>query len=92
MPLKATADVIEFRASTTEDYRELKRDAIPGENLRKPERPKKGEFRLMLEAVTESELDPADYEMEDVCFENEGGGWSHDVFADGEECEEASGS
>ena len=85
-------DAIEEYQSEMEDYRELKRDAIPGEHLRKPERPKKGEFRLTLEAVTESDLDPADYEMEDVCFENEGGGWSHDVFTDGEECEEVSGS
>ena len=83
---------VEEYQSEMEDYRELKRDAIPGEELRKPERPKKGEFRLTIEAVTKSELDTVDYEMEEVCFENEGGGWSHDVYADSEGHEEASGS
>ena len=39
-------DAVEEYQSEMEDYRELKRDAIPGEELRKPERPKKGEFRL----------------------------------------------
>ena len=85
-------DAVEEYQSEMDDYRELKRDAIPGEDLRKPEKPKKREFGLTVEAVTESELDTADYDMEEVCFENEGGGWSHDVYADGEERKEASRS
>lgn len=85
-------DAVEQYQLEMDDYRELKRDAIPGEELRKPERPKKGEFRLTIESAMESELDPADYEMEEVCLENEGGGWSHDVVTGGEEHEEASGS
>ena len=68
-------EAVDEYQSEMEDYRELKRDAIPGEELHKPERPKKGEFKLTIEAVTKSELDMANYEMEEVCFENEGGGW-----------------
>ena len=85
-------DAVDEYQSEMEDYRELKRDAIPGEELRKPARPKKGEFKLTIEAITRSELDTTNYEMEEVGFENEGGGWSHDVYADSEEHTAARGS
>ncbi len=78
-------EAVQEYESDMEDYRELKRDALPGEELQKPIRPKKGEFRLTIGAVAASELDAANYEIEEVCFENEGGGWSHDIFADSEE-------
>ena len=65
-----------------EDYREFKRDSVPGEKLRKPERPKKGEFKLIVDAVTKSELDVSDYDIEGIEYEDEGGGWEHDVLDD----------
>ncbi len=78
-------DAVDCYKEEDEHYCDLKRGAIRDEGLRKPNRPKKAEFRLTIEAVKESELDAADYEMEEVWFENEGGGWDHDIFADGEE-------
>lgn len=75
-------EAIDEYKSTMEDYREFKRDSVPGEKLRKPERPKKGEFKLVIGAVTKSGLDVSDYDIEEVAFESEGGGWDHDVFGD----------
>ena len=75
-------EAIDEYKSAMEDYREFKRDSAPGEKLRKPERPKKGEFKLIVGAVTKSEFDVSNYDIEEVGFENEGGVWHHDVLAD----------
>ena len=65
-----------------EYYRDEKRSGTSDEELSRPQKPKKEEFGLQIERVTKTNLDTADYEMETVQWESEGGGWEHDIYID----------
>ena len=65
-----------------QDDRDEKRSGTPDEELSRPRKPKKDEFRLKLEAVTKTNLDTTDYEIETVDWESEGRGWEHDIYID----------
>ena len=42
-------------------------------------KPKKTEFKLSVETITKSNLDPEDFEIEEVQFQNATDGWEHDI-------------
>ena len=75
-------DAVSEYQSAMEDYRDEKRSGTPDEELSRPRKPKKDEFRLKLEAVTKTDLDTTDYEIETVDWESEGRGWEHDIYID----------
>ena len=75
-------DAVSEYQSAMEDYRDEKRSGTPDEELSRPRKPKKDEFRLKLEAVTKTNLDTTDYEIETVDWESEGRGWEHDIYID----------
>ena len=79
-PSELYEDAVEEYQSYIEEYRELVRDPSPGEELRKPERPKKRDFKLIIEDISKSELDVSDFEIEEIYATDESGGWSHDLF------------
>ena len=75
-------DAISEYQLAMEDYRDEKRYGTLDEELSRPRKPKKDEFRLKLDTVTKTNLDTADYEIEAVEFESENGGWEHDIYID----------
>lgn len=74
------ADAVDDYQCYMDEYRELMRDPSPGEELQKPEKPKKRDFNLVIESVSKSELDVADFEIEEIYLTDQGGRWSHDLF------------
>lgn len=73
-------DAVDDYQCEMDEYRELMRDSSLGEELQKPERPKKRDFKLVIEDVSKSELDVADFEIEEILLTDHGGRWSHDLF------------
>ena len=66
----------------TKDYRDEKKAGISDEELglsRPKTKPKKTEFKLSVETITKSNLDPEDFEIEEVQFQNATDGWEHDI-------------
>ena len=75
-------DAVSDYQSAMEDYRDEKRVGALDDELRRPRKPKKNEFRLTLQAVTKTDLETEEYDIEAVEWESEGGGWEHDIDTD----------